>query len=513
MLSRRYLLMLNEYSPSSAVTTLQYSPPTLIDDSLVVLSYYIVSTLVVVILLSTVLMVVSSNDANDTIYESALGVDWLTKLWTFFARMSSTMCRLQIHTPAYTVLDMTYGCVNMTEELWATKSIGDYVAKLSTNASAKLAEFPDALYDIALAQKRREAYLYGAALAVIGGDFVFIGSKATNGVHGTHVNGTRLCESFYNAGIITANYTVDLKMLPGQSAENCLGPPDMDDSPIEAYITWNPTKMSFFPIGDEAIQGYVACTDSRVFDFSIHNPQSLEAGPITAIAIFGVLEASGVVAYLEVRMETWSTLGYIAAGKGLDGMMWGANQNISVSIDPVTSLPSAAAAVNCTNNLVQATARYLLDTYGTFNITEDTSLRLQYSGGYLLANTRMIDDGRGLQILLVVTLPESDYLGTITATQHRLIGVAAGVAAAMLLMGIALSLLVTLPLRKFDNIMQQACIGEAEEMAGAHAANFDFSALQSGYMDERSFVKEIASMQDVFGTMLRKFADAIQSAL
>ncbi|RKO86944.1 hypothetical protein BDK51DRAFT_33945 [Blyttiomyces helicus] len=382
---------------------------------------------------------------------------------------------------------MTYGCFNLTQDLQQEIEIQNYIFSLATNSTSDLMDFPNVLYELAAAQDKRSAYIGAVALDVLGGQSITIPGLGNPGVFCQYpIAGIHTCSLFLNAGVNYTDLKVNLPPLPAP-----LGTEGAGTEPFGNYFKWDPTGIQFFDLFG-TVFGAIECRHGQTYDFSIN----ATAGPQTTVASEGILQTSGMETFLQMLQLTPKS---IVSLWGLDGLMWAANQNITTTLNPAKTALTAVSALNCTNELVSTTAKYLLANYGSFNVPQDTSLRIQYSDGYLLANTRMIDDGRGLQILLVVTLPESDYLAKITATKNQVIRVAVGVAVAMLILGVAVSFLITMPVRRFVTIMQQATA-------------FDFSALHQGYIEDRSYVMEISHMQDVFETMLKKFAHAIKAS-
>ncbi|RKO85734.1 hypothetical protein BDK51DRAFT_25549 [Blyttiomyces helicus] len=265
--------------------------------------------------------------------------------------------------------------------------------------------------------------------------------------------------------------------------------------PIGDYQMWDPAGLAWIDI-EGVLQGLRGCWNTRIYNFNIDLPEAPTASSVTGISFQGILQTSGLVDFLQTIYLTPNS---IVSLWGLDGTMWGTNQGTAFTVlDEVFNTSTAANAVNCTNPLVKATAQYILQTYGSYNVQETTNFRIKCGDDWILANTRMINDGRGLQILLVVTLPESDYLHTVTQTKINAIAVSVSMAAAVLILAIVISHVVTLPLRRLVRIMQQA-------------VHLDFSALQSDWIRNFSHLKELADAGEAFEDMLVMFADAVRA--
>ncbi|KAI9004191.1 hypothetical protein BC832DRAFT_77789 [Gaertneriomyces semiglobifer] len=98
----------------------------------------------------------------------------------------------------------------------------------------------------------------------------------------------------------------------------------------------------------------------------------------------------------------------------------------------------------------------------------------------------------------MIVIPEADLLGPVMFTRKSVLATTLAITAGMLVFAAASSILVTRPLATLTKVMM-------------NATNMDFSALQDGYLDRRSSIRELAAMQVVFSIMLKRFASAIQS--
>ncbi|RKO83654.1 hypothetical protein BDK51DRAFT_33408, partial [Blyttiomyces helicus] len=409
---------------------------------------------------------------------------------------------------------MTDDCFTMTQGLHDSISAHEYISSLSKNASASLLDFPDMLYDMATARDRRSAYINAMALIVIQGESLFIPATGAPGLYCSRTpNGSRPCRFLLNGGVNYTDFSVSL--LPITMPESEEGP---NREPFGNYQIWDPSGLQWLDI-EGVVLGLRACWNTRVFNFSIDLPEDPTGSPGTAISFQGIMLTSGVIDSLKVSpsgcIAKWYpvsrdakpqrffkalhlTPNSIVSLWSLDGTLWGTNQGTTfVVINEVPQTIAGMNAVNCTNPLVKATAEYILQTYGSYNVQVTTNFRIKYGDDWILANTRIIDDGRGLEILLVVTLPESDYLHTVTQTKVTAIAVCSSMAAAVLILAIVISYVVTLPLRKLVTIMQQA-------------VHLDFSPLESDWIRNCSHVKELADTGEVFEEMLVMFADAVE---
>ncbi|KAJ3159513.1 hypothetical protein HDU86_001522, partial [Geranomyces michiganensis] len=118
--------------------------------------------------------------------------------------------------------------------------------------------------------------------------------------------------------------------------------------------------------------------------------------------------------------------------------------------------------------------------------------------GLTYVETFALKDKYGFSVTIMLVIPQADLLGPMVSTRKKVLTTSLVVAFAMLLLAVATSVIVTHPVRRLTIIMGQA-------------TKMDFSALQGGYLKNQSWILELARMQEVFGTMLQRFAAAIQA--
>ncbi|KAI8904274.1 hypothetical protein DFJ77DRAFT_480779 [Powellomyces hirtus] len=156
----------------------------------------------------------------------------------------------------------------------------------------------------------------------------------------------------------------------------------------------------------------------------------------------------------------------------------------------------------CNSSLLRAAGQHVLDTYGSYtNAPESGSKRIKTADGVhaFLDYVRLWDDDTGLDMVAFLVIPEDDLLATMKRSRRSAVISVSVVAAVMLAVAGFMSYLFTLPLSRLSNIMRAA-------------TNFDFSSVRDKKTaSQRSFLREIAMMEDVFMTMLIKFAKAIEA--
>ncbi|KAJ3184584.1 hypothetical protein HDU87_003985 [Geranomyces variabilis] len=184
----------------------------------------------------------------------------------------------------------------------------------------------------------------------------------------------------------------------------------------------------------------------------------------------------------------------IAANR--DGLTF--NATSGVAYDPashpldVIAVPARAAIAATTMTTGTTTVGNWSAVPAALSQTHSTSI------GQVWTELRALRDEHSLQWFVLICIPESDIMGPIVASRKKVIGTSVGVAVCMLAFAAATSFFVTAPLRKLTGVMQQA-------------TGMDFSALQSGYLNQRARINEIASMQGVFSSMMEKFAAQIKA--
>ncbi|KAJ3176729.1 hypothetical protein HDU87_004868 [Geranomyces variabilis] len=148
---------------------------------------------------------------------------------------------------------------------------------------------------------------------------------------------------------------------------------------------------------------------------------------------------------------------------------------------------------------MQTAVANILLKYGNYSLIPASSSDTFDSGkGKLYVETRSIADAYGLDWTAMIAIPDEDLLGSIQESRKRVIISAVVVATAMVAFAVGTTFFITQPLRVLTRVMDQA-------------TNMDFSAVRSGFLKQHSRIKELAIMQQVFATMLKKFAEAINN--
>ncbi|EKV03223.1 PAS domain S-box [Leptolyngbya sp. PCC 7375] len=151
-------------------------------------------------------------------------------------------------------------------------------------------------------------------------------------------------------------------------------------------------------------------------------------------------------------------------------------------------------AINSSDQLVQETARYLAQRFNGFtNVTEAQQLQLQLNGKRQFLEVLPFQDGFGLDWLIVVVVPEADFMGQINANTRNTV-LLCGLA---LLVAIALSVLTARRITRSLLRLSQAS-----------------DRLAQGHLDPQvksSFIAEIDTLANSFNKMTRQLKQSFET--
>ncbi|KAJ3005693.1 hypothetical protein HKX48_000510 [Thoreauomyces humboldtii] len=226
---------------------------------------------------------------------------------------------------------------------------------------------------------------------------------------------------------------------------------------------------------------------------------TIETGSQIVIISFDVL--STLLATIQTTANTAIGLWFTVSGQ-----MLASNKGGTV-LDPSTytlsDYDNAASYVaqDFADPYIAAAATQLRRVHGDYSLwpasTSDTFKGVD-DVGTIFVESRQIADEQGLNLTILIVIPEQDLLGPMYASRRKVIITSVAIGIGMLGFATATSILVSRPLRRLTTVM-------------VAATGMDFSALRSGYLDRTSAVVELARMQEVFGTMLARFAGAIDT--
>ncbi|KAJ3131183.1 hypothetical protein HDU90_008669 [Geranomyces variabilis] len=153
------------------------------------------------------------------------------------------------------------------------------------------------------------------------------------------------------------------------------------------------------------------------------------------------------------------------------------------------------------NSLLASVAGELVSAYGSYaNVPHTISLRYKSpDDGYAFLDVVRITDKAGLDVLAILVVPEDDLLSKMKKTRKTAAIVVSVIACVTMVIAGISSYLFTISIMRLSAIMLAA-------------TNFDFSSVRDkDRAEQRSVLREIAIMEEVFMTMLKKFAGAIEA--
>ena len=151
-------------------------------------------------------------------------------------------------------------------------------------------------------------------------------------------------------------------------------------------------------------------------------------------------------------------------------------------------------AINSSDQLVQDTARYLAQRFDGFtHLTQAQQLQLRLKGKRQFLEVLPFQDGFGLDWLIVVVVPEADFMGQINANTRNTI----------LLCGLALLLAITLSVLTARRITRSLLrVSQASDR------------IAQGHLDQQvksSFIAEIDTLANSFNKMTRQMQQSFEA--
>ncbi len=177
------------------------------------------------------------------------------------------------------------------------------------------------------------------------------------------------------------------------------------------------------------------------------------------------------------------------------------------------------AAMDSQDPVTQATAKSLLAQFGDFQkINESQSLNLDVNGRRQFVRVSPLKDGRGLDWLVVVTIPESDFMARIDANTRTTILLCLSALAIASVLGLYTSRWITRPIQQLNQASKLIADGKLDQQVAPSQVNelgvlgesFNRMAkqLKSSFEDlERRVEERTAELQDA-----KRAADAANQA-
>ena len=125
------------------------------------------------------------------------------------------------------------------------------------------------------------------------------------------------------------------------------------------------------------------------------------------------------------------------------------------------SVEKRLPAIESSSPFISASAKYLLEQYGNFEPIENLSLRLQLvNGQQQFLQVKTLQDGRGLDWLIVVTIPEADFSERLEANKRTTIWLCILALSVATLTGLLTARWVTQPLLRLNQAAKDLAGGE-----------------------------------------------------
>lgn len=197
----------------------------------------------------------------------------------------------------------------------------------------------------------------------------------------------------------------------------------------------------------------------------VYSPTTQELLGVCAIDFMLMLELNAFLQSLEVGksgetfiMERDGTL--VSSSVLLDRV----TPEEIATINPDAKEISRLRATASQNSLVRDTARFLLERFGDLDAIQTTrQLSFRQGGDRQFVQVAPFDDGRGLDWLIVVVLPEADFMGQINANTRNTILLSLGALGVAIGFGILTSRWIARPISQLSRASQE--IAETASMA------------------------------------------------
>ena len=130
------------------------------------------------------------------------------------------------------------------------------------------------------------------------------------------------------------------------------------------------------------------------------------------------------------------------------------------------------AAVDSQDPITQSTAKSLLTQFGDFQqINEPQSLKLDINGSRHFVRVRPLKDSHGLDWLVVVTVPESDFMARIDANTRTTILLCLSALAIASVLGLYTSRWITRPIRQLNQASKLIADGKLDQQVASSQVN------------------------------------------
>ncbi|MEM7758581.1 MAG: PAS domain S-box protein [Cyanobacteria bacterium P01_A01_bin.40] len=122
---------------------------------------------------------------------------------------------------------------------------------------------------------------------------------------------------------------------------------------------------------------------------------------------------------------------------------------------------------NSKEPIVNATAQHIIERFGGFNSVENQQLQFQIDGEKYYARVIPINDGRGIDWLTVVVVPERDFMAQINRNNRNSVFLCSAALLGAIAIGFYTSGLITHPIEKVSNASDELARGELNRQVKA----------------------------------------------
>lgn len=155
------------------------------------------------------------------------------------------------------------------------------------------------------------------------------------------------------------------------------------------------------------------------------------------------------------------------------------------------------SALESSNPIIQATARHLRDRFGSFDQLRTTSLDFSWDGDRQFVQILNFQDGRGLDWLVVLVVPEADFMDKINTNTRIIIILCVLALVVAIAIGILTGRLITTPILRLTKASKQLADGNLDQRVDTK----HWIDLEEIDTLEQSFNRMAEQLQESFETL------------
>ncbi|WP_416671907.1 hybrid sensor histidine kinase/response regulator [Egbenema bharatensis] len=148
-------------------------------------------------------------------------------------------------------------------------------------------------------------------------------------------------------------------------------------------------------------------------------------------------------------------------------------------------------ALTSSDTLLSATAHYLIEQFGNFEqIHQSTQLKFQLDGQPQFLQVLPYQDGRGIDWLIVVVVPEADFMGTIQKNTQKTIALCMLALVVAILLGSRTSHWIAQPILRLNQSAKSLSRGEFDQRVEAASGIIELEVLSQSFNRMAAQLKE-----------------------